>query len=293
MRITQSIITRNLLSYLNDTKESMSANQSAIASGKGLTTSSDDPVKFSMVTRFKEAQNRNEQYLKNILDAQSWIESSTTVIEDLYDYNLSAKDIARQAADSSQNEDTRTILAKQLDSMIEEMVGLANTKYLGKYVFAGTQTQEEVPFTYDGEAVSYNGNSDYIKRRVTENFDVSINIPGSEILNTGLFENLITLRDALSNNDQQAISQSIDELEKSADNLMTIDSKLGSLKNQFNLTQNRLEASNTNLNSFISDLEDVDLTKAITQYNTDEIVYQAALQTISDTLNLSLLNFLE
>jgi flagellar hook-associated protein 3 FlgL len=293
MRITQSMITRNLLSYLNDTKESMSANQSAIASGKELSTSSDNPVKFSMITRFKEAQNRNEQYLNNVLDAQSWIESSTTVIEDLYEYSLNAKDIAQQAADSSLDADARTTLAERVASMIEEMVGLANTKYLGKYVFAGTQTQEEVPFCYDGDAVTYKGHSDYIKRRAAENFDVNINIPGSELLNTDLFENLINLRDALLNNDQETISQSAGKLEESADSLMTMDTKLGSLKNQFELTKNRLEASNTKLSSFISDLEDADLTKVITQYNSDEIVYQAALQTISDTLNLSLLNFLD
>jgi len=293
MRITQSMITRNLLSYINNARENMSTNQSAIASGKELTTASDDPVKFSMVTRFKEAQKRNEQYLNNILNAQGWIESTTAIIEDLYEYSLNAKDIAQEAADSSQDEDSRATLAEQVDSMIKEIVGLANTKYLGKYVFAGTQTTEETPLTYDGESVTYNGNSDYIKRRVTENLDVNINIPGSELLDTGLFENLIALRDALSNNDQEAISQSIDELEKSANNIMSIDSKLGSLKNQFELTKNRLEASNTKLNSFISNLEDVDLTTAITQYNTEEIVYQAALQTIADTFNLSLLNFLD
>ena len=293
MRITQSMITRNLLSYINNARQSMSTNQSAIASGKELTSSSDDPVKFSMVTRFKEAQKRNEQYLNNILNAQGWIESTTAIIEDLYEYSLNAKDIAQQAADSSQNADNRATLAQKVNTMIQEMVGLANTQYLGKYIFAGTQTQEEVPFSYDGNAVTYNGNSDYIKRRAAENFDVTINIPGSELTNTNLFENLITLRNALLNNDQTAISQSIDELEKSANNIMSINSQLGSLKNQFELTKNRLEASNTKLNSFISNLEDVDLAKAITQYNSEEIIYKAALQTISDTFNLSLLNFLQ
>jgi flagellar hook-associated protein 3 FlgL len=293
MRITQSMVTRNLLAYINSNRESMNETQNSIASGKELNSVSDDPVKFSMISRYKETQMRNEQYIENILDAMGWLDASNGVLEDLYDYTLTAKDIAYQAADDTINEDDRLLLVERLDKIIEDVVGLANSKYLGKYIFSGTKTLEESPFSEEGDEIVYRGNSRSISRRIADNIDVDINISGSRLMDTELFNNLTALRDGLATNDREAISASIDTLESSAEKLMSINTNVGLLKNQLELAQNRLEISNTNLDSLISDLEDVDMAKAIAQYNAEEIAYEAALQAISNTLNISLLNFLE
>ncbi len=293
MRITQSMITRNLLNYINNNRGSMNETQNSIASGKALQVASDDPVKFSMVSRYKESQMRNDQYLKNIVDGMGWVNTSAGNIEDFYEYAMTAKDIAYRVADDTLNDDDRQVLKDRLNKTIENVVGLANSKYLGKYLFSGTKTLEEPPFSYDGTEVSYNGNSSNISRRIADNIDVNINIAGTELIDTDIFSNMIALRDGIINNDQTQLSESIDELESSIERLMSISTSIGLLKNQFELARNRLEVSNTNLDSFISDLEDVDMAKAIAQYNAEEIAYQAALQTISNTLNMSLLNFLQ
>ena len=52
MRITQSMITKSLLSSINQNRESMHSIQESITTGKRVERSSDDPVQFFRANRF-------------------------------------------------------------------------------------------------------------------------------------------------------------------------------------------------------------------------------------------------
>ncbi|RKY58922.1 MAG: flagellar hook-associated protein 3 [Candidatus Neomarinimicrobiota bacterium] len=292
MRVTQSMMTRTLISNLNKGRESMSTSQSIMSTGKNLQSASDDPVKYATTTRYKETYSQNEQYQKNILDAKGWVDTTSSILNDIYSNVLSAKDLAYSAADSSSSTEELETMADQLEGFISEIYSLTNSKYLGKYLFSGTRTVEDKPFDYDGSTVDYIGNEGKITRRISEGYDATINISGDEIMNTDVFENLISLRDAMLAGDRSAISDSIGALEQSAQDILSIQSKTGSLSNLLDMTNNRLEVANTNLSSLISELEDADLTEVIAQYNSNELAYQAALQATSSVLNLNILDFL-
>lgn len=292
MRVTQSMITRNLVSNILESRKNMSDLEQTMATGKKIQKSSDDPVKFTMATRYRKTIKLNEMYLKNIVDARSWVSMTSGIVDDLYEHSLSAKEIALQAADASLNADIRENLTGKLDAIVDEMVSLLNTQYLGKYLFGGTKTKEEIPFSYDGSTISYNGDDGAITRRIAEGYDMTVNVPGSTFTDMGLIEKLIELRDALESNDTEAIRSSMAAIETNCNELLAVNSRLGSLKSQLTMTENRLEVSNTNLNSFISDLEDADLAEVITQYNAEELAYNAALQATANSFNLSILDYL-
>jgi len=292
MRITQSAVTRNMVNDIIKNTENLTELQHTLTTGKIIEKPSDDPVKFSMAQRYRQAINNNNLYLKNIVDARSLAEMNGSVIDDLYSQNLSAKEIALKAADSTLNASDRQNLVNQVDVIIDEMVSLLNTQYLGKYIFAGTKTLEGVPFDYDGTNVTYNGDDGQIVRRIADNMEISININGAVFQAMGLIERVVEFREALRNNDVNSISNCVATLEENCDRLSALSAKIGSLKNQLNVTENRLKATNTNLNSFISDLEDADLVEIIAKYNAEELAYKAALQAASSAFNLSILDYL-
>lgn len=292
MRVTQSMMTRTLLSNLNKGRESMSTQQTALSSGKNIQNASDNPVKYATSTRYKETLAQNRQYQKNILDAKGWVDTSSSILNDMYTYVLSAKDLAYSAADLSSDTGELETMASELDGLINEIYTLSNSKYLGKYLFSGTNTIEQKPFDYDGSSVDYVGNEKKITRRISENYDATINISGDELMDTDVFNNLITLRDAMLDGDRETISGSIGSLEESAQSILSIQSRTGSLSNLLDMTKNRLEVADTNLNSLISEIEDADLTEVIAKYNSDELAYQAALQVTSNILNLNILDFI-
>jgi len=263
-----------------------------MATGKELRQSSKDPVNFARSARFRKTINRNEQYLRNISDAKGWITTTNSLLDNLYTVVVNAKGIATQGADDSLDANTRSMLADKINGYIEEVVSLANSKYLGKNVFAGTKTREDKAFVFDGSTVTYQGNAGSISRRVGDNVNVSINVTGKQLENSNLFSSLIELRDSLAANDQESINSSIDAVSTVASQLISLSSAMGSIQKQLELTTNRLEVANLNLSSYLSQAEDVDLAEAITKYNSEEMAYRAALQTSTSVIKMNLLDFL-
>jgi len=293
MRVTESMIARNLLKNIQQTRESMYTEQNAISTGKKVQEASDDPVRFSKGSRFRNMINKNEQYLSTLNYTKGWISTTTEVLDQIHARIMDAKEIATQAADlSSDSTGSRQALAEQVDDIIEEIVSLGNSTYMDKYLFGGTLTKGDAPFTYDGTAVNYQGNSNTIYRRVADRLNVAINVQGSQLVNSQIFSSLIDLRSALENDDDAGISQSIDDIKDSSDQLLSINSAMGSLQKQLETTQQRLETANLNLKSYLSKTEDTDITEAITNYNAQEMAYKAALKTTSDAIHFNILNFI-
>jgi flagellar hook-associated protein 3 FlgL len=292
MRITQSIITRSLLQNINQSKESLNKRQVSIASGKEVPRSSSDPDKFERASRFRKTILRNDQYLKNINDAKGWLDTTDTLLDNMSSMMIEAKGIGTQSADESNNSEARKMFANKIDSIIRDTVALANNTYMGKYLLGGTDTVGEKPFSYDGTTVSYSGNSQSIFRRIAEDYNISINVTGSQLMDINLFGSLENLKNALNNNDTDSIQSSIEEINSSSEQLFSLTSAMGSVKNQLIMTEQRLNTANMNLHSYLSQAEDVDLSKAITEYNAEEMTYKAALQTMSDAIHLNLLEFI-
>lgn len=292
MRITQSIITRSLLQNINRNKENINKRQIAIATGKEILRSSSDPVKFARASRFRKTISRNDQYLKNINGAKGWLDTTTSLLDNMSSGMIDAKEIAIQSADESNNAEMRKMLADKVDSIINDTVALANNTYMGKYLFGGTKTLEEEPFSYNDTIVKYNGNSNNIYRRIAENYNISINIAGSQLRDMDIFSSLISLKNALNIDDTDGIQSSINEINSVSKKLFSLTSATGSIRNQLTMTEQRLDTANMNLRSYLSQTEDVDLAKAITEYNTEEMTYKAALQVTSDAIHLNLMEFI-
>ena len=167
MRVTQSMMSRNLINNLNLNRESMNTLQNAAATGKEIKSSSDDPVKFSRAARYRKTLNQYEQYIRNANDGQGWTDNYQMIINEFQNLIVEARDVAIQGADAAQSSETRLVLADRLESIIEQAVAIANSSYLGKSIFSGTDTRNLEPFTYDGSAVSYSGNDGKMSRRVS------------------------------------------------------------------------------------------------------------------------------
>ncbi|MBO8151524.1 MAG: flagellar hook-associated protein 3 [Candidatus Neomarinimicrobiota bacterium] len=293
MRVTQSIITRTLLQSLNSTKESLREKQTSIATGKRIEKPSSDPINFSKADKFRRKIEQNEGFLQNVESSLGWVENTMSIIDSIYEKILRVKEIAVQGADNTLDEEGRRILSGEVDSIINDIVSLGNSSYLGKYVFAGTSTKGEKPFTYDGYSVVYNGNGEKLFRRVGENYSVVINVSGEQLRATNVFTVLTDLKNALDNNNPEEVADLIARIDQVGDNLLNLNSSVGSIRKQLKLIKNRLETANMNLASYLSNAEDVDLAEAITQYNVEETAFKAALSVTSNAIQLNLFSFLE
>ena len=291
MRVTDSIITRNLLSAVTRNRENMGQIQQEMSTGKRILKPSSDPHDYLLGQRFSETIAKNTQFIQNINNSRDWMDNSIQILTQIEDQISSAREIGVQGADLT-NSSQREQLAERLEGIISDTVSQANSKYQDKYVYGGSLTKGDNPFVYDGTSVTYQGNTDTLTRRISENQNMEINVDGQTLADTGVFQGLIDLRNALQANDQDGIQTALGTLEENQKQFTNLVAAQGALINQLDLTQQRLETANTNLRSNLSETEDTDMLDAIVRYNQEELAYKAALQTTSGTLKMNLLDYI-
>lgn len=108
----------------------------------------------------------------------------------------------------------------------------------------------------------------------------------------GVFSNLSKLVNALTNNDQKAITAAAEGLKADYDRVVQIRGETGARVQEMETRQNRLEDQNIATKSLLSNVEDTDYTQAIAQFQTLQTTLQASLATAQKVLNLSLLDFI-
>jgi flagellin-like hook-associated protein FlgL len=108
----------------------------------------------------------------------------------------------------------------------------------------------------------------------------------------GIFSTLSKLRDALHNNDQQAITAAGELLTNDHSRVVRLRGQTGARVQELEARQGRLEDQNVATKSLLSSLEDTDFTEAIARFQTLQNSLQATMQTTGQILNLSLLDFL-
>ena len=293
MRITESMITKSLLSTINQNRESMHSIQESITTGKEVGHSSDDPIQFFRANRFRQGIKQNEQYLENIQNANSWLQATYTNLDSMLSHVMTLRERAVQGANDTFSAENRLQMASDIDHMLEDLVNIANESFLDKNLFSGTKTKIKSPFLFDGDSVDYQGNTGKMNRRISENLTININVTGQDLLDTDIFNAALSLRTALENDDTNEIENMIESIDLASEKLISLNTGIGSIQQQLDLAENRLETANLNLATFLSDTEDVDLASAITQYNSEELAYQAALQSTANILRLNIMNFLK
>ncbi len=292
MRITQLIMLRNSIRTFNERRTNLDRLQNAITTGKEVQNPSDDPVRFSRALRFKETLAQQQQYLKNAKDASAWIDATLNSLAEIQSLVISAKEIAMKAADGMLDDEARQNFSVSIDRILDDVVSLANSKYLDKNLFGGTQTGEGVPFTKTDAGVEYSGNDHKITRRITQGFLLEVNVTGQQLIDTGVFDALVSLKEALANNDVDTVRDSLDILSEVNDNLGHLSAQSASVRNTLELTVSRLESTIIDLQSNISEEEDVNMAEAISKYEAEQMAYQAAMEVVNRIMNLNVLDYL-
>ena len=133
-----------------------------------------------------------------------------------------------------------------------------------------------------------------IFRAVDDNIKVQLNVPGQDIFEGAQnpFSALITLRDALINNDKEGIYQSITDLEAARERISDTRGVLGARTNRIELARGLLERFEVELSETLSNTEDVDLAETVMNLQKEQSAFQAALITGQSVNQPTLMDFL-
>ncbi|MCK5076610.1 MAG: hypothetical protein KAR38_09550 [Calditrichia bacterium] len=286
-----------ITSNINRAQVQMFKTRERISSGKQMNSISDRPDKLQNLLSRKEVLSKNNQYIENVNNGleyltivQSELEHSNTIIADVKRLLIEGSDTIGDIEWES--------FSQRIDQYLKEMVNIGNTKFKDKYVFAGTSTQT-IPYTLagDGNSVSVNatGIDKHWRIEVGKYQMETINISGTDAFqdDVDVYDLLIQIRDAFTNEDTTTLQGLIDEVDSAQSQILAQGAKVGGIINRFELLEQQYEYENINLKSFISEIEDADLLEESMNLQKEELALQAAMTVASRGMNLSLVNYLK
>jgi flagellar hook-associated protein 3 FlgL len=291
-RVTQTSMTTQVMADLQRSMARGQKIQGQISSGKQLTRPSDSPTGTVTSLQLRGEVRSTQQYSRNADDGLGWLGTIQDKLGDASSQVIRARDLVVQGLNNADNTDqSRGAIADEIDEIKKTLVGEANTSYMGRPVFGGTTSNT---VAYDANGV-YQGDTGQTTRTVGPNSKVRIETTGPEAFgngNTQLFKVLDDISTALRSNDSSALNDGLSNLDSAHDLLKSTLSDVGARYNR--VTQMKQSATDhlLSVSSQLSDIEDVDLPKAIMDLQIQQTSYQAALAATAKVIQPSLIDFL-
>jgi len=137
MRVTQQMLFDRYVYNLNTSLTSLMDLNMKAQTQKDINKPSDDPSGMTRVLDHRDTIRSLEQYKENISTAKGWLGSADEALSQVSTILTRAKELGTQIATGSLDADNREQVSYELRSLFEQLVGLANTEFEGKSVFAG------------------------------------------------------------------------------------------------------------------------------------------------------------
>ncbi len=295
-RVTEGMLGRRLLSDLRASSERIATAQRQIASGKRIDKPSDDPLATHNALRLRSELEGIAQDRRTIDDTKGWLDTTDAALGTMTDVVHRARELTLQGANGAMSQSDRNKLADEIDQLIETAKSAANASYGGRYVLAGQDT-DDPPYA-SGAVDAYGGDTAAIARQIGPGVAVQINVPGSNVLGSGGADGklLSTLRtvaaDLRSGNVAGLRGPALNALTTNLEDVTSARGVIGALSTRLESAEARLAQVEESTTALLSANEDTDIAKAIIDLNTQQSVYQAALQSGQALIQPSLLDFL-
>lgn len=291
MRTTGSATYRNIQLIIRRGNSRVDNLYQQVATGKKLSRASDDPSAVSRVIGTRSDIAGMDRYLENMELAQDRIDSTDTYLDAAETILQRAREIAVAGANGSLTDDDRQSYADEAAALQEELLGIANTRVEGKYLFAGF-SDDSAPF--GGDPVTYNGTEDYKYLEVGAGQTVRTNVTGNELFcePVDVFAALATLETALAEGDTTTLEQQLDTFDDAADQISGQRSRMGNINARLDDGIALMEDARLQLQDTLSRYEDADLVEVLSDMTLAEESLEAALSVSSRVMSLSILDYL-
>ncbi len=285
---------RQNLQDLQATQERMALNNARITSGSRIGSPGEDPNGTALILDFGKSIQANTQYLKQISSASAFLTSTEDAVNGALQAVMRLQELAVGGSSAS---------VPEVDSILQNLLALANTQSQGKYIFSGTQTGT-APFSATSMVpYAYNGNQDPISLGVATDTLVLTNLSGDEVFLGGknlapgaspsdLFTAAKNLAAGLKSGIGADVQTAATGLDAALANLNKMLAELGGRQAGLQSLQTTLGNFNASLQSLQSAQESTDYPTAITEYSNDQTIQSATLSVMAKANKVNLFDYL-
>lgn len=296
-RVTQSMLSGNMLRNLNNSYSKMSKMQDNLTSGMKISRPSDDPVIAVKGMNYRTQLDKIAQFQRNMNEVNGWLDTTDSALGQVGDVLNRVKELVVQAANDTNTSDDRQKIKQEIEQIQQQLKDVANTQFAGKYIFSGTKTHE--PAFKDG-TINSDINSEEIKVEVFDNIQLTVNATEAPALAEKVDKILDDISTALDSSDGKEIGDLLGSIADGTGStladaqaaVLNMRSEIGARQNRVELMMNRLDIQEINVTKQKSNNEDVDYAKTITQMTTQESIHQAALSVGAKIIQQTLVDFM-
>lgn len=305
MRLSTSVIYQQQLSSIMNLSSDLATASAQVSSGMRVTKPSDDPVAASQAVLLSQTQASSETYSTARDNAETSLSVEDSTLDEIVNVIQSVQTLLVKAGNTTYSDSDRESMATELQSLKDQLVALGNsTDGSGNYIFGGYATDSE-PFTVaDDGTVTYTGSSSAISLQISSSLSITIGDTGSSLLGedgSNIFDTIDSVMTALGTSLDEAEDSDAAEEEYSA----TINDAIATLSDQLDdvlIAQTNVGGKLTTIDSLnslsstlditytsrMSDLVEVDMAEAISNYSMLQVALQASAYVSTSMMQSSL-----
>ncbi|MFD1706923.1 flagellar hook-associated protein FlgL [Siminovitchia sediminis] len=289
MRVTQSMLANNSLRHLSNTYSRMGQLQEQLNTGKKITRPSDDPVSAMKGIAYRTNVLQTEQFKRNFSEAHTWIDNTDAALDQATKAMHRIRELTVQGSNGTLDDGQLDAISMEVKEIMKQLENIANTEVGGKYIFNGTDTDMQ-PVNLADDPPKYPTNTADVKFELSKGITVPVNTKPENVFSEEFFTSIQNLvNDLQAGND---VNSHLSVLDGQIDHLLKERASLGARANRIELMEQRVDQQEEISKKMMSDNEDVEYERVITELIMEESLLRASLSVGSRIVQPTLVDFL-
>jgi flagellar hook-associated protein 3 FlgL len=280
---------QQLAAALSRTAAQQQILSSQISTGVRLSGLGDDPVAAAQNVQFSAQIAADSVFTQTAATTTAKMQVADSTLGSVVDQINQAISVATAGNNGTNNASDRSSVAAELSTIRDEILGLANTSYSGKYLFSGSQNNSP-PFQLDSSTspatVTYSGDNIVNYVSTPGGQSIATNVPGQQIFTAAggdLLGTLNALIQGFSTGDTATTSALTSQLSTALSQLSTQRASLDGSINRLQSASSYASQEQTRLVANQTDLLQADLPTIATKLSSSE-TQQSALESVIVTI---------
>lgn len=177
-RLPGTLLARRLQSNLQQAQRLLTHLQEQATTGQKFFIPSESPAAAVRTITLQKALERNAQFQSNVVTDRSFLNATEQALSRVGDALNHAAGLALAGIGDSTTDQEKVALAAEAQALLRDVFNVANTKFRGRYLFGGSQSQQ-LPFEDSNGLIRYVGDTHSINSFVDLHLLMANNVDGN------------------------------------------------------------------------------------------------------------------
>lgn len=306
MQISTSYLFDRSSKQMVNVQNELAKSQAQISAQKQVVNPSDAPDQAATITRLKSVIGRQDTYTTALNQVQARLDAESTNLTSASDVLVRIKELAVQANNGTQGQVSRLAIATEMQGLRDQLLSLANsTDPTGNYIFSGSKVHTPAFTQSPDGSVEYTGDQTRMNVAVGEQRSIPINRPGTNAFTrvvrtddfgqqqgVGFFTAIDDLIQGVKDGTAATMQRGLTEMDALHNGVVLAQAEVGTDMKVVEQQTAVVDDTKLSLKVALSNVEDLDMTTAVTNMQKLMLSLEAAQSTFAKTSQLSLFKYL-